>query len=148
MVISNCVNGTSGASVATSSTARRGRGGTEFVYYTNSAPGDVYYVGVYSEDQEASEYGFIPLFTDIPFSQPGPNGSQIVNGLHVPVNIPDGSPPHPGSAYIFALALYPMEVKRVVVTNVITHQNFGDLIGTLTHSQQTGLGQHNRVEQS
>ena len=48
-----------------------GRGGMEFVYYTNSAPGKVYYVGVYSEDQEASEYGFIPIFTDIPFSQPG-----------------------------------------------------------------------------
>ena len=34
-----------------------------------------------------------------------------------------------------------MQVKRVVVTNTIAHQNFGDLIGTLTHSQQTGLGQ-------
>jgi hypothetical protein len=38
-----------------------GRGGTEFVYYTDSAPGKVYYVGVYSEDQQAAEYGFIPL---------------------------------------------------------------------------------------
>jgi hypothetical protein len=118
-----------------------GRGGVEFVYYTNSAPGDVYYVGVYSEDQEASEYGFIPIFTDIPFSQPGPNGSQIVNGLVLPVNIPDGSTAHPGIGYVFALAIDPMQVKRVVVTNTIMHQNFGDLIGTLSHSQQTGLGQ-------
>ena len=92
-----------------------GRGGVEYVYYTNSAPGDIYYVGVYSEDQEASEYGFIPLFTDIPFTQPGPNGSQIVNGLNVPVAIPDGSPLNPGLAYIFALDTVPMEVKRVVV---------------------------------
>ncbi len=112
----------------------------EFVAYSNSAPGKVYYVGVYSEDQEASEYGFIPIFTDIPFNQQGPNGSQIVNGLTVPVNIPDGSTIHPGIAYVFALALNPMQVKRVVVNDTIAHQNFGDLIGTLTHSQQTGLG--------
>ena len=124
-----------------------GRGGVEFVYYTNSvsvgknpsAP-SVYYVGVYSEDQEASEYGFIPIFTDIPFNQPGQNGSQIVNGLNVPVTIPDGNPLHPGIGYVFALDIAPMQVKRIVVNNTIFHQNFGDLIGTLTHSQQTGLG--------
>jgi subtilisin-like proprotein convertase family protein len=118
-----------------------GRGGTEFVYYTNSAPGKVYYVGVYSEDQEASEYGFISIFTDIPFSQQGPNGSQIVNGLTLPVNIPDGSSAHPGIGYVFALAINPMDVKRVVVTNVITHQNFGDLIGTFVHGGQSGLSE-------
>jgi subtilisin-like proprotein convertase family protein len=116
-----------------------GRGGTEFVAYSNSAPGKVYYVGVYSEDQEASEYGFIPIFTDIPFSQPGPNGSQIVNGLVLPVNILDGTPAHPGSGYVFALAMNPMEINRVVVTNIITHQNYGDLIGTLKHGTQNGL---------
>jgi len=116
-----------------------GRGGIEFVYYTNSAPGKVYYVGVYSEDQEASEYGFIPIFTDIPFSQMNPNGSQIVNGLVLPVNIPDGSPAHPGVGYVFALAINPMEIKRGTVTSTITHQNFGDLLGTLTHGGQNGL---------
>src|ERR1035437_4873182 len=116
-----------------------GRGGIEFVYYTDSAPGDVYYVGVYSEDQEASEYGFIPIFTDIPFSQMNPNGSQIVNGLVLPVNIPDGTPAHPGVGYVFALAINPMEIKRGTVTSTITHQNFGDLIGTLTHGGQNGL---------
>jgi len=134
-VIANCVNGLNGDG------ASLGRGGTEFVYYTNSAPGDVYYVGVYSEDQEASEYGFIPIFTDIPFSQMNSNGTQIVNGLVLPVNIPDGSPAHPGSGYVFALAIYPMEVQRVVVTNVIAHQHLGDLIGTLNHGGQNGLSQ-------
>jgi choice-of-anchor C domain-containing protein len=125
-----------------------GRGGTEFVYYTNSvsvakSPGSpsVYYVGVYSEDQEAAQYGFMPIFTDIPFSQMNSNGDQIVNGQLLPVNIPDGSPAHPGSAYIFALATYPMEIQRVVVTNAIAHQNFGDLIGGLSHGQQNGLSQ-------
>ena len=96
-------------------------------------------MGVYSEDQEAAEYGLIPIFTRIPFSQMNSNGSQIVNGQLLPVNIPDGSPAHPGVGYVFALAIYPMEMKRVVVTNVITHQNFGDLIGALAHGGQNGL---------
>ncbi len=135
-VLSNCVAGANGDAASLS------RGGTEFVVYTNSAPGDVYYIGVNSEDQEAAEFGFIPIFTDIAFSQPGPNGSQIVNGLNVPVNIPDASSmAHAGVAYVFAIALYPMEIDRVVVTNEIWHQNFGDLIGTLMHGDSSGASQ-------
>ena len=141
-VISNCLAGANGDAASLS------RGGTEFVVYTNSVstaanPGapSVYYIGVYSEDREAAEYGFIPIFTDIPFSQPGPNGSQIVNGLNVPVDIPDGSPAHPGKGYVFAIALSPMEINRVVVTNIVTHQNYGDLIGTLAHGNSSGASQ-------
>ena len=141
-VISNCLAGANGDGASLS------RGGTEFVVYTNSvsiaansgAP-SVYYIGVYSEDREAAEYGFIPIFTDIPFSQPGPNGSQIVNGLNVPVNIPDDNLGHPGVGYVFAIELYPMEVGRVVMTNAIWHQNFGDLIGTLAHGDSSGASQ-------
>ncbi|MFZ0827035.1 MAG: S8 family serine peptidase [Verrucomicrobiia bacterium] len=141
VAISNCVNGAQvGLSVAgIFNGASLSRGGTEFVVDSNSTPGQVYYVGVYSEDQEAAEYGFTPIFTDIPFSQPGPNGSQIVNGVPLPVNIPDGSTAHPGIAYVFGIALYPMQVQQVVVTNTIVHQNFGDLIGTLTHGGGSGL---------
>jgi len=58
------------------------------------------------------------IFTSIPFTQTGPNGSQIVNGLNVPVNIPDYIQGHPGLAYVFAIALNPMEINRVVVTDV------------------------------
>ena len=108
-----------------------GRGGTEFVVDTNSQPDQVYYVGVKSEDQMASEYGFISIFSETPFSQMS-GGNQIVNGVPVPFNIPDGSPAHPGSAYIFGLAIYPMTVGLVTVGDTIQHQNFGDLIGTLT----------------
>ena len=96
---------------------------------------------MYSEDREASEFDFIPIFTNIPFTQAGPNGSQIVNGLNVPVTIPGGNKPHPGLAYVFAIALSPMEINRVVVTNVIAHQNFGDLIGTLAHGSSSGTAQ-------
>jgi subtilisin-like proprotein convertase family protein len=108
------------------------RGGTEYVVDTNSRPNEVYYIGVKSEDQMASEYGFIPIFSATPFSQMNTNGSEIVNGAPVPVNILDGTPAHPGYGYVFGVAIYPIEVRRVVVTNQVWHQNFGDLIGTLT----------------
>ena len=141
-VIANCVNGMNGDSVSL------GRGGTEFVIYTNSKPGDVYYIGVKSEDRMAAEYDFIPIFTDIPFGQLNGNGDQVVNGLNVPVPIPNGSPAHPQSAYVFAIAPMEMQIERVVVTNTIAHQNFGNLVGVLSHGYngagQTGvtLNQH------
>ncbi len=109
------------------------RGGTEFVVDIGSHPGQVYYVGVKSERQVASEYDFLPIFTSTPFSQMQ-NGNQVVNGQLVPFNIPDGSPAHPGIAYTFALAIYPITVGQVVVNDTIMHQNFGDLIGTLNHN--------------
>ena len=124
--------------------ASLGRGGTEFVADSNSQPNQVYYIGVKSEDNEASQYGFLPVFSEQPFSQLNPDGSQTVNGLTLPVNIPDGSPAHPGLAYVFALALYPMEVGNVTVANSFVHQNFGDLVGVLSHNGETSVLNNHR----
>jgi subtilisin-like proprotein convertase family protein len=124
-VISNCVQGLNGDGASLS------RGGTEFVVYTNSMANQVYYIGVKSETQVASEYAFLPVFTQTAFSQMNPDGSETVNGIPLPVPIPDGSPAHPGVGYVFALALQPIVVQSVVVNDQITHQNIGDLIGTL-----------------
>jgi subtilisin-like proprotein convertase family protein len=139
-VISQCVtnnaqNSEIGASVAGAFYgASLSRGGTEFVVDTNSTPGEVYYVGVKSEDQEASEYDLLPVFTQTPFSVMQPNGAEMVNGVPLPINIPDGSPALPGVAYIIGLALYPIEVGSVTANVQIWHQNFGDLIGPLAHN--------------
>jgi len=108
------------------------RGGSEYVVDTNSQLGEVYYVGVKSEDQMASEYAFWSVFSATPFSQINGNGSQTVNGFVVPANITDGSPAIPGFAHVGGIAIYPIDVHRVVVTNQVWHQNFGDLMGTLT----------------
>ena len=62
------------------------------------------------------------------------NGNETVNGLLMPVNIPDGSNAHPGVTYVFALAVQPIQVQNVIVTNTFLSQNFGDLVGTLQHS--------------
>ncbi len=135
-VISNCVNGTQvgGSAANIFNGASLSRGGTEFVVDTNSAAGQIYYVGVKSETAEAAEYGFLPVFSQQPFSGSGPNGEEIVNGLLLPASIPDGSPAHPGMAYVFALAIQPIEVQDVIVSNQIVHQNFGDLTGAFSHN--------------
>ncbi|HKW29357.1 MAG TPA: LamG-like jellyroll fold domain-containing protein [Verrucomicrobiae bacterium] len=133
--IANCVLGTQvGAPLGPNfAGASLGRGTTEFVVDTNSQSRtpNVYYIGVKSEDQMAAEYGFISIFSQIPFSQME-KGNQVVNGLPLNVNIPDGSPALPGKGYVFGIAIYPMEVGEVTVSNYIWHQNFGDLFGTLT----------------
>jgi subtilisin-like proprotein convertase family protein len=132
-VISNCLAGTVTAT-ANSYGASLGQGGTEFVVFSNSAPGQVYYVGVKSEDHMAAEYDFLAVFTSVPFSTLDKNGNQIVNGMLLPVNIPDGNNAHPGVANVFALAIYPMQVDKVIVTNWNEHQNFGDLFGSLSYN--------------
>src|SRR4029077_3597541 len=108
--------------------ASLGSGGTEFVIYSNSVVGQVYYVGVKSEVQMASEYAFLPIFTDVPFSNLNPDGSQTVNGIPLPTAIPDGSPAHPGAGYVFGIAIYPMEIQNVTVSNQLVHQQIGDLV--------------------
>ena len=129
--ISNCVvGGQVGApGGATFAGASLGPGTTEFVVDTNSQSRrhSVYYVGVKSEDQESAEYGFISIFSAAPFSSLNSNGVQTVYGVPVPMNIPDG-----GRGYVFGLAIYPEQVGTVTVSNMFYHQNFGDLIGTLT----------------
>ncbi len=131
--VASCLNGT----VAPGSVfngVSLSRGGTEFVVDTNSTAGEVYYIGVKSEDQLGSEYDFFPVLSSTPFSSLDANGDEYVNGIPVPVNIPDGSPANPGMNFVLGLAIYPIEVENIIVTNVITHQNFGDLYGTLTHN--------------
>ncbi len=133
VTLSNCLAGVNNSGVSLT------RGGTEAVVFTNSHPGEVYYVGVISEDQMASEYSFIPIFTSTPFSQLLPNGDELVNGLLLPAYIPDGSPAVPGTTNVFAIATSPMTIQNVVVTNLNQHQNFGDLIGALSFSGSTAI---------
>jgi subtilisin-like proprotein convertase family protein len=127
------LNPTAIYNAVTNGTVSLGRSGTEFVVYTNSQPGEVYYVGVKSETQEASEYAFLPVFSSTPFSTSA-NGIEYLTGYPLNAVIPGGNPAVPGSVDVVALAIYPINVLRVIVTNVFTAQNFGDLVGTLNHN--------------
>ena len=131
VTISNCVSnvGDNHSSLT--------REGTEFVYFIDSAPGTVYYIGVKSEDHMGSEYDFMPIFTSTPLSQ-NDHGNLLAMGLLLPMLIPDGSPSYPGTAFTIAMVIPQLanldsstEVAKVTVTNLVEHQNFGDLTGTL-----------------
>src|SRR5665213_3496580 len=131
-VISNCLY-----NVANTDEASYGRGGTEFVTFSNSVGNQVYYIAVQCNDQTAGQYGFVPLFSASPFSTQDTNGNVYVNAVNVPANIPDGNNAHPAVNYVFALAIPQdpaMVVRKVTVTNTVTHQNFGDLVGSLSHN--------------
>jgi len=133
LILSNCVVGALGDSAALA------RGGTKFIAYTNAAQSNIYYVGVECSDQTAAQYGFLAVFSQNPFSTQDANGNVYVNALNVPVAIPDGNNRYPGNAYVLALAIPSnpsMTVRNVIVTNTVTHENFGDLLGTLSHENK------------
>jgi subtilisin-like proprotein convertase family protein len=125
--------------------ASLGRGGTEYVVDTNSQQNEVYYVGVKSEDQMASEYGFLPVFSRTPFSEMT-NGNEIATGNPAPVLIPDGNPAVPGYTDVVALAIYPIHARSVVISNTFNAQDFGDLVGAVNHnSTSVILNNHDSV---
>jgi subtilisin-like proprotein convertase family protein len=125
--IANCVNGVNGAQASLAT------GGTDFVVYSNALPNEIFYVGVKSESHMAVQYGFVPIFTQTPFGGMDTNGNVVLNGLNVPQTIPDGTPSHPGVARVFMVNINPIQIQNVTVTNVISHQNFGSLVGSITH---------------
>ena len=107
------------------------RGGTETIVFSN-ATGGVYYIGVKSEDQQAGEYALLGVFSEKPFSQNDASGAHLV-GIPLYQPIPDGSPHSPGVATIMAINFSGIQVRRVVVTNVISHELMSDLLGSLSH---------------
>ena len=141
VVISNCINAfANGPNVYYN--ASLGPGGAKFLVDTNSTPGEVYYVGVKSEDQMAAEYNFLAVFSQTPFNSMN-NGDEILNGLTVPVAIPGGTPSVPGFVDVVAIGVQQMNVGSVVVTNVIQELDVGDLVSTLSFNNiNVGLMSH------
>ena len=115
-----------------------GRGGTELVVFTNAALDEVFYIGVRAEDQQAGEFGLIAISSDDPFER-NIDGNPVLQGFPVGAIIPDGTANLPGSIQVFAIGISPNTVQRVVVTNIITHSNLGDLIGTLSHNRVSAV---------
>ena len=99
----------------------------------SNATQNYYYIGVKSEDQMAAEYTLQVLFSLLP------PASLSALGGNLPwydwLAIPDGDPQHPGvTNAVLGPNLDPtMLVRRVIVTNVITHQLMGDLAGVLSY---------------
>ncbi|HYG33279.1 MAG TPA: hypothetical protein VEC99_00755, partial [Clostridia bacterium] len=133
-------------SALTNSLAYRmlGREGTSALVLTNAKSG-FYYIAVKSEDQMAAEYSLQVLFSPLPFSQNNDQGSLLT--WYDPVQIPDGTPVKPGITNILLGPGDPtMLVRRVIVSNLLTHELVGDLIGTLNYPDGTFavLNNHSR----
>jgi len=133
VVISNCVCGLNGDKAALS------RGGQKFVTFHDSTNGYVYYIGVKCEDQTGGEYNLFSAISATPFSMLDQYGNQYVLGVGLPIAITNGyangDNAHPGYGNVMGLAEFPMKVKRVVVTNTISTENYGDLYGFLDHNE-------------
>lgn len=115
----------------------RTRGGSELVTFTNGAPDVTYYIAVKSEDQQAGEYALVAIASSEPFNKLQPNGCVIVKFPQVPAAIPDGANDSPqgvfgiGPSVYVGIGAHGSLVRNVVVTNVIRHDDFGDLTGIL-----------------
>ena len=110
------------------------QGATEMVLFTNApAQQTIYYIGVKSEDHEATEYGFVGVSTDQSFGN-------VVNGVPTPFalpltpSIPDGTPKKPGKGLYLAIGTERKKLRKVVATDTIRHQRFADLLGNLKHA--------------
>lgn len=118
------------------------RGGTETVAFTNARIGSVYYVGVKSEDQEGAEFSLMGVSSERPFEEER-NGRLILNAVPVTSVLLDGSPNRPTASTLVAIGLSNRRVARAIVTNIITHENLGDLVGVLAHQGvRTVLNNH------
>ena len=111
------------------------QGFEERIEITNApANGEVYYIGVKAEDQQAGEFELVVRSSDRPFHILGANGYSL---LMTPVGggrvIPDGSPDAPGVVRYFGTG--PSGITRnVTFIQSLLHDNYFDLQGTLLHA--------------
>jgi subtilisin-like proprotein convertase family protein len=117
----------------------QGRTGTEKVLLTGQPPGQVYYAGVKSEDQQGAQFAFLAVALTNSFGQQDSNGNVTMTILApvLPAAIPTGTAPHPGSVTVLALTTVDLQARKVVVEDTIQHQEFGDLVGEVSHDQRS-----------
>ncbi|MGC8887179.1 MAG: S8 family serine peptidase [Verrucomicrobiia bacterium] len=110
------------------------RGGTEAVIISNAVvgAGEVYYVGVKSEDQQAAEFGLYVNSSNNPFYNTDQQGNFI---LTMSCAIPDGTAEQPGAGLGFAVMPQSVIIRRLVVTNILVHENPGDVLENLSHNE-------------
>jgi subtilisin-like proprotein convertase family protein len=116
-----------------------GRGGTETIVYSNATPG-VYYLGVKCEDQQAAQYALMGVFSQEPFgSSNSTNGDVTLLGFPTYLPIPDGSPQSSTNVFVMAINVSSIQVRRVIVTNIINHELMSDLLGNLSHGSDSAV---------
>ena len=123
-------------------------GGTEFIIFTNAvvSASEVYYIAVRSQDQQAAEFSLMGVSSDQPF-QREQNGVIFLQGFPISQRIPDGSAKLPGGTVVLALGLDPRRIATVEASELIIHEDLGDLLGNLSHNRTFAvLNNHTRNE--
>ncbi len=133
VVVNQCFQNTLYASPGAGGAVSTTRGGSEYVLLDNSPDDQVYYIGIKAEDQKGAEFGFIAVASSTPPFEQNPDGSYWVQFFPIG-EIPDGSPEKPEGLQMFGIVPQTMNIHRVVATNEMTHDLFGDLLGTLEHN--------------
>jgi subtilisin-like proprotein convertase family protein len=134
------------ATVAAAYSSRE-RAGSEQVLFDDAAEGEVFFIGVKSEDQMASEYSFSGISQQDPFETLDDDGSLVMRGTVLPNPIPDGTPNEPGGVNILAIGVTPVRVGNATVELGLAHEQPGDLVGNLSHNGQFAvLNNHARPE--
>ncbi len=133
---------------ADKSLSRNTFNGDEAVIYSNSVAGDVYYIGVKSEDYQAAEFELWAIFSLLPLGQEDADGFLRA----YPFSPGDGSIPSgpndlPGVAKWRAFTPGGGDIRRVVITNSLTHQRLDDVISSVVSPGGTAvtLNNHKRL---
>ena len=115
------------------------RTGTEKVLLTNQPQGQVYYAAVKSEDQQGAQFAFVAVALTNSFGQLDSNGNVTLTIIApaLPTSIPTGTAAHPGSVTVLALTTVDLQARKVVVEDTIQHQEFGDLVGEVSHTRKS-----------
>ncbi len=124
------------------------RGGNELVYFLGDppAPDNVFYVGVKSEDHMAGEYGLVGVSTDQPLTAFNEQGFPMPLAVPLVQPIPDGTPSNPGLGAYMAINIIPTPIRAVYATVTTTHENFPDLLTSLSFGQNAVVLQnHSRL---
>jgi subtilisin-like proprotein convertase family protein len=91
---------------------------------------------VKADDHQAAVFGFLGVVSLLPVADEDALGNLRLRGFPAEAFIPDGTPQRPQGAFIFGIAPKPLTVRRVVVTNTISHQLMGDLLGSFSHGRE------------
>lgn len=112
------------------------RGGRETIVFTNAEP-LVYYIAVKSQSQAGAETALLVVTTDEPFAELDSSGNLAVRGFPFAAPIPDASGAGPGVLHVMGVAPMPLPLRRVIVSNLVTHPRHGDLRAALSHKGKT-----------
>ncbi|MGD1083800.1 MAG: S8 family serine peptidase, partial [Verrucomicrobiota bacterium] len=112
-----------------------GRGGNNYVIFTNASSNQVYYAGVKSETQQGADFGFFAEITTN-LNSVNPDGSVTGYGQGLPAPIPDDTPGDQG-AFVFAFvgSANATTARKVAVLVGLEHSNPADLAGTISMGQ-------------